>query len=152
MKKKVWLISALALAVVTLAACGSGNKDKNTASSSEASSLKESSEPASSESTKAEEQAIIKGVLKEDVTTDGDNVSFFIIEVEGVSDPTDIAKGINEDGVILNAESKQVDGEFKAEDFKAGQTIEVTLEANPIMTRSLPPQIPGASIISIKKQ
>lgn len=148
MKRKVWLISALALAVVSLAACGT--KDKETVNSSEASSVKESS-VASSESREAMEQSVIKGVLKEEVTVDGDSVSFFMIEVEGVSDPNEIAKGIGEEGVILNAESKQVDGEFKAADFKAGQVIEVTLDANPIMTRSLPPQIPGASIISIKK-
>lgn len=148
MKRKVWLISALALAVVSLAACGT--KDKENVNSSEASSVKESS-VASSESREAMEQSVIKGVLKEEVTVDGDNVSFFMTEVEGVSDPNEIAKGIGEEGVILNAESKQVDGEFKAADFKAGQVIEVTLDANPIMTRSLPPQIPGASIISIKK-
>lgn len=148
MKRKVWLISALALAVISLAACGT--KDKETVNSSEASSVKESS-VASSESSEAMKQSVIKGVLKEDVTVDGDKVSFFMTEVEGVSDPNEIAKGIGEEGVILNAESKEVDGEFKADDFKAGQAIEVTLDANPIMTRSLPPQIPGASIISIKK-
>ncbi|WP_314059967.1 hypothetical protein [uncultured Vagococcus sp.] len=148
MKRKVWLISALALAVISLAACGT--KDKETVNSSEASSVKESS-VASSESSEAMKQSVIKGVLKEDVTVDGDKVSFFMTEVEGVSDLNEIAKGIGEEGVILNAESKEVDGEFKADDFKAGQAIEVTLDANPIMTRSLPPQIPGASIISIKK-
>ncbi|MFU7519972.1 hypothetical protein ACM9HL_09020 [Vagococcus salmoninarum] len=53
--------------------------------------------------------------------------------------------------MVLNAEIKQVDGEFKAEDFKAGDSIEVTLPENPMMARSMPPQIPGASIVLIKK-
>ncbi|MBP1044127.1 hypothetical protein I6N95_24250 [Vagococcus sp. BWB3-3] len=150
MKRKIWLFSVLVAAVVSLTACGSGNTAQE-GSSSEVSSVKDSS-AASSASSEVEEQAVIKGVLKEDVTVDGENVSFLITEVEGVDDPQEIAKGINEEGVILNVASKQVEGEFNAADFSKGQVIEVTLAANPIMTRSLPPQIPGASIISIKKQ
>lgn len=150
MKRKFWLMGTVALAALALVACGSGSKEK-AAGSSSASSTKESSEVAQSASSVQVEQSVIKGVLKEDVTVDGDNVSFFMIDVTAVEDPTEFAKSIGEEGVIMNAESKQVEGEFKPEDFKAGQEVEVTLEGNAITTRSLPPQVPGVSIISIKK-
>lgn len=146
MKKNLWLISSLALAGVMLGACGESNHKETINSSTEVSRVEESNEL-----NQAVEKSVIKGILKEDVTVDGTNSHFFLGEIEGVDDPTDIAKGIGDEGVILNAESQQVVGEFKEEAFKAGQAVEVTLNSQAIMTRSMPPQIPSVSIISIKK-
>ncbi|MGO2101123.1 hypothetical protein [Vagococcus salmoninarum] len=149
MKKKILIVSTLIVAGLVIGACGNQNAKTPAASSQEESSVKDSSLESSSGTT--EKESIIKGKLKDDVTVDGENVSFFLVDVESVEDPTEIAKGIGEEGVFLNAEIKQVDGEFKAEDFKAGDSIEVTLPENPMMARSMPPQIPGASIVLIKK-
>ncbi|MGB6179463.1 hypothetical protein [Carnobacterium sp.] len=58
------------------------------------------------------------------------------------------------DEVILLTEGvsildKKTQEERSIEDIKAGSTITVFLVPEPITTRSLPPQIPGNSIVNI---
>lgn len=66
-------------------------------------------------------------------------VRIFLKELEAISDPETILPNFQE-GVILHVP------EEKMPDAKKGSTVDVVLQGIPIMTMSIPPQIPGNSI------
>ncbi|MFU7519973.1 hypothetical protein ACM9HL_09025 [Vagococcus salmoninarum] len=90
MKKKILIVSTLIVAGLVIGACGNQNAKTPAASSQEESSVKDSSLESSSATT--EKESIIKGKLKDDVTVDGENVSFFLVDVESVEDELRLLK------------------------------------------------------------
>ena len=72
-----------------------------------------------------------------------------MINVKEIKDPENIGSSFTNDGVILNASEEQLkDGK---EAFEKGDQIEIILVENSIMTMSIPPQIPGNSIVEIAR-
>lgn len=147
--KKVWkLVLVSGIALLVLAAC----KPKEEVESQE-SSTSESETALTTEtsgSTVASE-VVFRGKLSANATEFENGVSLPLMETKAVVDPEDVVAGIGAEGVILNAETSQLPDDFKVEDYVTGVEVEVTLVENPVMARSMPPQIPGGSIISIKK-
>lgn len=68
------------------------------------------------------------------------------VETAGEAAPFDEVILLTEGVPILNAETHE---KATIEDIKAGTSVTVLLVPEPITTRSLPPQIPGNSILKI---
>lgn len=100
---------------------------------------------------KNDKATLLKAVLKEDASIEGDSVRLTLVSVEGIKDPEELARGFGEEGVVLNASQKQLLDQLTPDKLLKGTQVEVALEEHAVTTRSLPPQIPGNSIISIKK-
>ena len=145
MKKISLSLVLLLAAVVALSACGPKKKPADTT----ASTTKEST-VASTEAKENTTNVVLTAVLLEDASVDGDTIRLSLGEVTAVEDPEKIAAGFGE-GVVLNAGKSQLPADFKAEDYPKGTKLKVTLVPMPVTTRSLPPQIPGNSIVSIEK-
>ncbi|EPH96498.1 hypothetical protein D920_02028 [Enterococcus faecalis 13-SD-W-01] len=81
-------------------------------------------------------------VLAEDARVDQDTVSLSLTDVSSEDEA-----GLQED-LILNLEDTQV-SEIQ-DSLQKGTKIEFTLAGNAVMTFSIPPQIPGSSVLAIK--
>lgn len=138
--KKYILAAMLSIFGLTIVGCGQTSNNEAESSSEATSSSKKEEE---------QEQVKYKGIVKEDglkeeqqivlsslkQTKESDNLVYFdevILLVEGVP--------------ILDEKTSK---KRLVEDIKAGTTITVFLVPEPIMTMSIPPQIPGNSIVEI---
>lgn len=143
MKKFLLLLGAL-ISVFSLSACASGSADQS----------EESSEAAVSESSSTEEmKSIFTATLVEDAKANedaGKTYRLVLTDVKAVQDPEGIEKQFKNDGVILNITDRQLHAGQTMADFTSGKTVTVTLKGLPIMTMSIPPQIPGNSIDDVK--
>ena len=146
MKKISLSLVLLLAAVVALSACGPKKKPADTT----ASTTKEST-VASTEAKENTTNVVLTAVLLEDASVDGDTIRLSLGEVAGVEDPEKIAATFGEPGVVLNANASHLPADFKAADYPKGTKLKVTLVPMPVTTRSLPPQVPGDSIVSVEK-
>ncbi|OTN76316.1 hypothetical protein A5886_001393 [Enterococcus sp. 8G7_MSG3316] len=143
MKKMTTAGVAFAAALI-LAACGQGS---GTAASTELSASESTTQSTTASSADQEEasETIFKGTIQEDAATGSDDtIQVFLKDVEAVADDDDMVKNFQNDGVILHVPIAAFDGEVT--ELAKGTTVEVTLQGLPIMTMSIPPQIPGNSI------
>ena len=74
-------------------------------------------------------------------------VQILLIDVEAVQDSENATTSFN-DGVTINVDPATLD--FNFNDLKAGDKLKVSLDHPAIMTMSIPPQIPGNSILSVE--
>ena len=74
-------------------------------------------------------------------------VQILLIDVEAVQDSENATTSFN-DGVTINVDPATLDFDFN--DLKAGDKLKVSLDHPAIMTMSIPPQIPGNSILSVE--
>ncbi len=74
-------------------------------------------------------------------------VQILLIDVEAVQDSENATTSFN-DGVAINVDPATLD--FNFNDLKAGGKLKVSLDHPAIMTMSIPPQIPGNSILSVE--
>lgn len=74
-------------------------------------------------------------------------VQILLIDVEAVQDSENATTSFN-DGVAINVDPTTLDFDFN--DLKAGDKLKVSLDHPAIMTMSIPPQIPGNSILSVE--
>lgn len=74
-------------------------------------------------------------------------VQILLIDVEAVQDSENATTSFN-DGVAINVDPATLD--FNFNDLKAGDKLKVSLDHPTIMTMSIPPQIPGNSILSVE--
>lgn len=81
-------------------------------------------------------------VLAEDARVEGSTVSLSLTDVSSEDEA-----GLRED-LVLNLADSQVDAILSQ--LHKGTTIEFTLAGNAVMTFSIPPQIPGDSVLNIK--
>ncbi|MEG2255002.1 MAG: hypothetical protein RSC33_06725 [Vagococcus sp.] len=146
MRKRL-LMTSLVLLGLGLTACG--NKEKADTKDTTATSSTKVETSKESEAKQEVDEATFKGVISENPTLDEETVSLTFDKVEAVSDPDKILDTLNASGVTLLAPTKALDG-FKAEDLDVGSTIEFTIESPAAMTYSIPPQIAGNSIKTIK--
>ena len=74
-------------------------------------------------------------------------VQILLIDVEAEQDSENATTSFN-DGVAINVDPATLD--FNFNDLKAGDKLKVSLDHPAIMTMSIPPQIPGNSILSVE--
>ena len=74
-------------------------------------------------------------------------VQILLIDVEAVQDSENATTSFN-DGVAINVDPATLD--FNFNDLKAGDKMKVSLDHPAIMTMSIPPQVPGNSILSVE--
>ena len=100
--------------------------------------------------TKEEESVTIFTATVESVTeleTHESAVQIFLTDVEAVQDSENATTSFN-DGVTINVDPATLD--FNFNDLKAGDKLKVSLDHLTIMTMSIPPQVPGNSILSVE--
>lgn len=148
MKKQVILGLSLA-AVLLLTACGS--PENNNASSGD-NTPSESSENASSvanSSLESETATVFTGIIQEDARAGSDDTfQLFLKDVAAVEDEDQVVQSFQNDGVILHVPIEAYSGEI--EELVEGDKVQVSLQGVPIMTMSIPPQIPGNSIQKVE--
>ena len=143
----------LATSLFIIGACGSNSKPTE---KTEASKVTSSSTNSSEGKIKEKEMktSIFLGTLAEDAKMNDDKsktVRLVLEKVEAVDDPEKIIGMMEKDGVILNAPKEVFLKDLDENQLLKGDTIQFSLEGLPIMTMSIPPQIPGNSIVSIEK-
>lgn len=142
---KKYILAAM-LSIFGLAIVGCGQTSNNEAeSSSEATSSSKKEEKKEEE----KEQVKYKGIVKEDGLKEEQQIVLSSLKQTKESD-----NPVYFDEVILLVEGVPILDEKTSkkrlvEDIKAGTTITVFLVPEPIMTMSIPPQIPGNSIVEI---
>ena len=137
--KKIINGSLILFSVMLLGAC---------TTTTETESMVESSNSMST--TKEEEIVTIFTATVESVTeleTHESAVQILLIDVEAVQDSENATTSFN-DGVAINVYPATLD--FNFNDLKAGDKLKVSLDHPTIMTMSIPPQIPGNSILSVE--
>ena len=100
--------------------------------------------------TKEEESVTIFTATVESVMeleTQESAVQILLTDVEAVQDSENATTSFN-DGVAINVDPATLD--FNFNDLKAGDKLKVSLDHPAIMTMSIPPQIPGNSILSVE--
>lgn len=147
---------ALAATIILIGACGVNDKKSKDSESSQSEITLESS--TSTEDTKAKvnegETSIFTGVLTADAElNDGEDKTIRIVlnDIEAVEDPDDMEKTMKNDGVVLNISEDQLASGLTEKELKKGDKVQFSLNGMPVMTMSLPPQIPGMSIKSVEK-
>lgn len=140
-------ILGLALTALLLASCGSQSDNHST---NETTKNDESTTNSTTNST-VESQAttIFTGVLQENATAgDNETIQIFLNDIEAVDDQETIVPNFQTDGVILHAPQKSFEGQIS--ELTKGTTVQVTLTGLPVMTMSIPPQVPGNSIKTVE--
>lgn len=138
--KKIILAATLSIFGLAIVGCGQTSNNKANSSSEATSSSKKEVET---------EQGKYKGMVKEDGLKEEQQIILSSLKQTKESD-----KPVYFDEVILSAEGvpildEETQEEILIEDIKAGSTITVFLVPEPITTMSIPPQIPGNSIVKI---
>lgn len=141
--KKIINGSLILFSVMLLGACTTTNTE-----STQSESMVESNNSMST--TKEEEIVTIFTATVESVTeleTQESAVQILLTDVEAVQDSENATTSFN-DGVAINVDPATLDFDFN--DLKAGDKLKVSLDHSAIMTMSIPPQIPGNSILSVE--
>lgn len=141
--KKIINGSLILFSVMLLGACTTTNTE-----STQSESMVESNNSMST--TKEEEIVTIFTATVESVTeleTQESAVQILLTDVEAVQDSENATTSFN-DGVAINVDPATLDFDFN--DLKAGDKLKVSLDHPAIMTMSIPPQIPGNSILSVE--
>lgn len=147
MKKRL-LVTSIVLLSLTLAACG--NKEKDETSESTAESSKTVETKSSTKEDQAEgETATFKGKIGEIPVLDEETVSLHFATVEAIEDPDKLIDTFNASGVTLMVDVETLK-DFDPEDLEVGDELEFVINTPAQMTFSIPPQISGSSIRSIK--
>lgn len=147
MKKRL-LVTSIVLLSLTLAACGNKEKDgtsESTAESSKTVETKSSTKEAQDEG----ETATFKGKIGEIPVLDEETVSLHFATVEAIEDPDKLIDTFNASGVTLMVDVETLK-DFDPEDLEVGDELEFVINTPAQMTFSIPPQISGSSIRSIK--
>ncbi|MFI3605084.1 hypothetical protein [Vagococcus fluvialis] len=147
MKKRL-LVTSIVLLSLTLAACGNKKKDgtsESTAESSKTVETKSSTKEAQAEG----ETATFKGKIGEIPVLDEETVSLHFATVEAIEDPDKLIDTFNASGVTLMVDVETLK-DFDPEDLEVGDELEFVINTPAQMTFSIPPQISGSSIRSIK--
>ena len=94
---------------------------------------------------------IFTGKVTSFYTAESDPSVFSIVlhSVEAINDPDAIVSAFKNDGVIVHVPTDTLKG-VVPEQLSEGSIIQCTLHEVPIMTMSIPPQLPGNSIKKIE--
>ncbi|EGP5556403.1 hypothetical protein [Enterococcus faecium] len=125
-----------------LAGCGSADSNTGSVDSIDAGQTVKTS------STKTEGQSIFVGTI-ESITQveEEETLQLKLVDVMAKEDPANMGTSFSNDGVILNATAEKISVDIN--ELKIGDKVQFTLVEMPIMTMSIPPQVPGDSIIDV---
>ncbi|MGX7172559.1 lipoprotein [Enterococcus ratti] len=137
------IFSCLIMTGVLFSLTGCGSKDESLESIDSISA--EITKKTSNSST--EEQSVFKGCIESIAETTDTTLQVKVVDIKEIRDPENIGTSFASDGVILNVSVDQLDGGKEA--YYKGETIKFVLAGNGMMTASIPPQIPGNSIIKV---
>lgn len=147
--KKIMILTIILTSATLLSSCSAKSNPSNQE--------KQSSEVivSNDSSTNIQEtNVILEGVLSEDVQeTDSSDEAIRLVlkDIQAIEDPENIASALKTDGVILNVPVEIMPENFSTATWVTGDKIQFELSAMPMMTASIPPQIPGNSIILVEK-
>lgn len=150
MKKLIIWTMIAGSAGILLAGCSKNNtKPNTTVSTTELS--KESSGQKMTETTSETPQtrSEFTAILSDDAIENKDaqkTIRLALDEVAAVKDPETILPMMQNDGVILNVTKEQLSKDSDLTTLKKGTKITFILTGLPVMTMSIPPQIPGNSV------
>ncbi|MGM0124136.1 hypothetical protein IGI37_001510 [Enterococcus sp. AZ194] len=151
-------LCALLTISLGLVLVGCSNETKKPQASTEtsqsiSSSTKESSEKEmSSTEDKSQTRSEFTATLSEDAKEnekDKNQLRLILNEVTAKVDPENIIGSFSNGGVILNVATDQLGEKTSLASLKKGTEVTFVLNKTPIMTMSLPPQIPGNSIETV---
>ncbi|MBF8808104.1 MAG: hypothetical protein IC227_07005 [Enterococcus lacertideformus] len=92
-------------------------------------------------------QSIFQGEIENITEAVESTVHIKVVNIQEIEDPENIGTSFENDGVTLNATIEQLYG--GKEVFHKGDQVQFILTDKPVMTMSIPPQIPGNSIIEV---
>ncbi|AQP53926.1 hypothetical protein CBF34_05155 [Vagococcus penaei] len=149
---KKWFILSSLLCLVAVTTSCSNQKGTTDSSSSQSVNTLETSVVNTSEQEASKENVVLEGTLAHDAKMDEKNITSVLVKkIQGIKDPDDIQKSMEKDGLILNIpEDRLIAADLTADDLKNGTRIEFTITSNAAMTFSLPPQLMGDSLVSLK--
>ncbi|MBO0480953.1 hypothetical protein [Candidatus Enterococcus courvalinii] len=132
------IVSCLTLATTFLLLTACGNQSTNNGQTTETTST-----------SSAHDQSVFTGTVEEVIESDEEDqiIRVKLVDVKAKIDPENIGTSFANDGVILNAPADKIKPSVDA--LSEGTEVELTLAKTPVMTMSLPPQIPGNSIIQV---
>ncbi|MGM9903706.1 hypothetical protein A5844_000778 [Enterococcus sp. 10A9_DIV0425] len=139
------IFTGLLAAGVLLTLTGCGNEEDRAGSIDSI-----SAESTANSSSDEQKESIYVGKIESITEAEGGVYQIFIVDVEEKEDPDNIVSSFSNDGVILNASTEQIAGGIDS--LKVGEQVEFKLVEMAIMTMSIPPQVPGNSIIEITAQ
>lgn len=149
--KKLPIVLALAVTISLIGACGVSDKEKDSKTNQSTTTIE-----SSTENTKKNEgeTSIFTGILTDDAElNDGNDKTIRLVlkDIEAIEDPDEMEKSMKNDGVVLNISEDQLANNLTEKELKKGDKVQFSLKSMPVMTMSIPPQIPGMSIKSIEK-
>ncbi|ENZ6558588.1 hypothetical protein [Enterococcus faecium] len=124
-----------------LAGCGSADSNTGSVDSIDAGQTVKTS------STKTEGQSIFVGTIESITQVEEETLQLKLVDVMAKEDPANMGTSFSNDGVILNATAEKISVDIN--ELKIGDKVQFTLVEMPIMTMSIPPQVPGDSIIDV---
>ena len=125
-----------------LAGCGSADSNTGSVDSIDAGQTVKTS------STKTEGQSIFVGTIESINQVEAEEtLQLKLVDVMAKEDPANMGTSFSNDGVILNATAEKISVDIN--ELKIGDKVQFTLVEMPIMTMSIPPQVPGDSIIDV---
>ncbi|GEQ60673.1 hypothetical protein PML95_07675 [Vagococcus lutrae] len=137
--KKIMIGTTLLLGTLFLVACQ--NKTEDVSEATEESIVE----------TQTASETVWHAVVKEDATKSQETIMVMIEQIDPIQDSEEIFKMVGEQGVQLNISEDQLKDGLTVDELKKGESVSVTLSETPIMTNSLPPQIPGNSVVAVSK-
>ena len=153
--KKIPMALALITTIILIGACGVNDKKQNKDfEESQSETSLESSTGDTKVTTNEGETSIFTGILTEDAQLNDGNdktIRLVLADIEAVNDPDEMEKTMKNDGVVLNISEDQLANGLTEKEFKKGDKVQFSLKSMPVMTMSIPPQIPGMSVKSIEK-
>lgn len=146
--KKIMLPAVVLLSVFVLAGCASGGNEESSNSESEGTSMNMSSETTDLSSSESQEMVFTATVVSvTELETKEPAVQILLEDPVALEDSED-AIGSFQNGVALNVNPETL--EMAVEEIEVGSQLKVTLAHPAVMTMSIPPQVPGNSILSIE--
>ncbi|UQF23602.1 hypothetical protein M2909_00865 [Vagococcus lutrae] len=137
--KKIMIGTTLLLGTLFLVACQ--NKTEDVSEATEESIVE----------TQTDSETVWHATVKEDATKSQETIMVMIEQIDPIQDSEEIFKMVGEQGVQLNISEDQLKDGLTVDELKKGESVSVTLSETPIMTNSLPPQIPGNSVVAVSK-
>lgn len=101
--------------------------------------------------TQTDSETVWHATVKEDATKSQETIMVMIEQIDPIQDSEEIFKMVGEQGVQLNISEDQLKDGLTVDELKKGESVSVTLSETPIMTNSLPPQIPGNSVVAVSR-
>lgn len=101
--------------------------------------------------TQTDSETVWHATVKEDATKSQETIMVMIEQIDPIQDSEEISKMVGEQGVQLNISEDQLKDGLTVDELKKGESVSVTLSETPIMTNSLPPQIPGNSVVAVSR-